>query len=55
MARYHGEVNVDLVVKLVQYYSKTINHDFAYLKSIEYFLKEHGYTTLVHMVVLVKS
>ncbi|MBO0589101.1 flagellin lysine-N-methylase [Sporosarcina sp. E16_8] len=55
MAKYHKGLNNDLVIKLVQSYSKTIDHNNAYLKNVENLLREHGYTTLAHMVVLVKS
>lgn len=55
MAKYHEGLTVDLVVKLVQSYSKTIDHNASYLKNVENLMKEHGYTTLAHMVVLVRS
>ncbi|WP_318615788.1 flagellin lysine-N-methylase [Sporosarcina sp. YIM B06819] len=55
MAKYHNGLNNDLVIKLVQSYSKTIDHNNAYLKNVENLLKGHGYTTLAHMVVLVRS
>lgn len=55
MAEHHGELNEELVVKLVQSYSKTIDHNSAYLKDVEKLMKDHGYTTLAHMVVLVRS
>ncbi len=55
MAKYHKELTSDLVVKLVQSYSKTIDHNTAYLRNVEDFMKKQGYTTLAHMVVLVRS
>lgn len=55
MAKHHGELNVDLVIKLVQSYSKTMDHNPDYVRSVEKMLKDHDYTTLAHMVVLVKS
>lgn len=55
MAKYHENLNLDLVVKLVQSYSKTVDHNAGYLKNVEDLMKEHGYTTLAHMVVLVRS
>ncbi|MFJ7932834.1 flagellin lysine-N-methylase [Sporosarcina sp. NPDC096371] len=55
MAKYHEGLTTDLVVKLVQSYSKTIDHNTAYLKNVENLMREHGYTTLAHMVVLVRS
>ena len=55
MAKYHQGLTDDLVIKLIQSYSKTIDHDTSYLTNIENLMKAQGYTTLAHMVVLVKS
>ncbi|KAA0966777.1 hypothetical protein FQ087_11300 [Sporosarcina sp. ANT_H38] len=55
MAKYHEGLSVELVIKLVQSYSKTIDHNANYLENVENLMKEHGYTTLAHMVVLVRS
>ncbi|WP_203245959.1 flagellin lysine-N-methylase [Sporosarcina beigongshangi] len=55
MAKYHENLNLDLVIKLVQSYSKTIDHNAAYLKNVESQMKLQGYITLAHMAVLVRS
>lgn len=55
MAKFHEGLTMDLIVKLVQSYTKTVDHNIAYLQNVEKLMKEHGYVTLAHMVVLVKS
>lgn len=55
MAKYHEELNVDLVIKLIQSYSKTIEHNQLYLTNVEKLLKDSGYSTIAHMVVLIKN
>lgn len=55
MAKYHQGLTDELVVKLVQSYSKTIDHNGTYLTNVENLMKEQGYTTLAHMAVLVRS
>lgn len=55
MAKYHQGLTDDLVVKLVQSYSKTIDHNHSYLKNVENLMKDQEYTTLAHMVMLVRS
>lgn len=55
MAKYHGELDTDLVIKLIQSYSKTMDHNSEYLRNVENLLKDNGYSTLAHMVVLLKS
>jgi len=55
MAKYHKELSTDLVVKLVQSYSKVIDHNSSYLKNVEDLMNEHGYTTLTYMVALVRD
>lgn len=55
MAKYHEGLTIDLVIKLVQSYSKTIDHNSTYLKNVENLMNKQGYTTLAHMVVLVRS
>ena len=55
MAKYHKELNTDLVIKLIQSYSKTIEHNKTYFKNVEKLLEDSGYTTMAHMVVLIKN
>lgn len=55
MGSYHHGLNAELAVKLIQSYSKTIEHNRDYLKNVEDLLKESGYTTMAHMVVLIKN
>ncbi|MGN7387123.1 flagellin lysine-N-methylase [Sporosarcina sp. SAFN-015] len=55
MAKYHNGLTIDLVIKLFQSYSKTIDHNSTYLYNVEKLLQDSGYNTLAHMVVLVKD
>ncbi|MGE7922794.1 flagellin lysine-N-methylase [Viridibacillus arvi] len=54
MAGAHDGLSKDLVVKLVQSYSKTIDHNSNYLTNVRTALKDSGYTTMAHMLVLLK-
>lgn len=55
MAGHHKGLTTDLVIKLVQSYSKTVEHNVSYLTNVREMLRESGYTTMAHMVVLIKS
>ncbi|WP_342600376.1 flagellin lysine-N-methylase [Psychrobacillus sp. FSL H8-0483] len=55
MANTHKGLTTDIVLKLVQSYSKTIDHNASYLVNVRDILKESGYSTMAHMVVLLKS
>lgn len=55
MSRSEDELTVEDTVKLIQSYSKEIEHNTEYLRSVRTVLKDSGYTTMAHMVVLLKS
>lgn len=55
MAGHHKGLTIDLVIKLVQSYSKTMEHNTSYLENVRNMLRESGYSTMAHMVVLIKS
>lgn len=55
MGGYHNGLDTEIVVKLIQSYTKTIEHNRDYLQKVEELLKESGYTTMAHMVVLIKN
>ncbi|AXH98462.1 hypothetical protein DV702_01305 [Sporosarcina sp. PTS2304] len=55
MAKYHEGLTEELVIKLFQSIAKTIDHNNAYLHTVEKMIKQNGYETLAHMAVLVRS
>lgn len=55
IAAEHRGLTEELVVKLIQSYSKVVEHSLTYLKNVREMLNESGYSTMAHMVVLIKS
>lgn len=55
MAKYNEGLSVESVVKLIQSFSKIVDHDLKYLKDVRDVLNEVGYTTMAHMAILLKS
>ena len=55
MAGQHKGLTTELVIKLIQSYAKTIEHNSNYLQNVRTMLKESGYSTMAHMIVLLKS
>ncbi|MFJ8514651.1 flagellin lysine-N-methylase [Lysinibacillus xylanilyticus] len=55
MAGQHKGLTIELVIKLIQSYAKTIEHNSNYLQNVRKMLQEGGYTTMAHMIVLLKS
>lgn len=55
MSGYNKGLSDDLVVKLIQSFSKVVLHDNAYVKSIIQAIKDNGYDTLAYMSVLVNN
>ena len=55
MAGQHKGLSTELVIKLIQSYAKTIEHNSSYLQNVRKLLQESGYSTMAHMIVLLKS
>jgi lysine-N-methylase len=55
MARYYKDLKVDHVIKLIQSFSKTIEHNSIFLRNILKILQEEEYTSMAYMVTLIKS
>lgn len=56
MAGCHKEnFNTDHVVKLIQSFSKTVEHNAAYLKNILALLRANGFNTMPYMAILIKN
>lgn len=55
MAGHHEELTEEMVVKLIQSFSKTIEHNTAYVTRIETLLSEQQYNTMGYMSILVMN
>ncbi|WP_102273802.1 flagellin lysine-N-methylase [Cytobacillus massiliigabonensis] len=55
IAKYNDKLSTELVIKLIQSFSKTVDHNLQYLTNVQKLLTDNGYTTMAHMVVLLKS
>lgn len=56
MAGYHKEnFNTDHVLKLIQSFAKTIEHNNAYLKNVSDILKANKFNTMPYMAILIKN
>lgn len=55
MAGQHKGLTIELVIKLIQSFAKTIEHNSNYLQDVRTILQESGYSTMAHMIVLIKS
>lgn len=52
---YKETFNVDLVIKLIQSFSKVVDHSDDYLKHIMKLMKDNEYTSIAYMTILVKN
>lgn len=55
MAGFHQGLNTELVIKLIQSFAKTVEHNSLFLKKLFDLLKENGYNTMPYMSILVKN
>ena len=56
MAGYHKEnFSVDHVLKLIQSFAKTIEHNNAYLKNVSDLLRANKFNTMPYMAILIKN
>lgn len=55
MAGQHKGLTIELVIKLIQSFAKMIEHNSDYLQNVREMLQESGYSTMAHMIVLLKS
>lgn len=56
MAGFHKEnFNLDHVIKLIQSFAKTVEHNSAYLKQVFELLKKYNYNTMAYMAILIKN
>lgn len=55
MSGHHKELTVDLVVKLIQSFAKTVEHNQLFLKGLFDLLKKNNFTTMAYMAILIKN
>jgi lysine-N-methylase len=55
MAAFHQGLNEELVIKLIQSFAKTVEHNQQYLQSAFRLLKDNGYTTMAYMAILINN
>lgn len=55
MAGFHEGLSKELVIKLIQSFAKTVEHNGNYLKGVSELLKDAGYNTMAYMAILVKN
>lgn len=55
MAGFHKGLTTDLMIKLIQSFAKTVEHNNAYLKRMLNLLKTNEFTTMPYMAILVKN
>ena len=55
MAAFHQVLTPDLAVRLIQTFSRTVEHNRTYLNRIEDLLKNNGFATLPYMAILIRN
>lgn len=55
MSAFHKELNVELVIKLIQSFAKTVEHNQIYLHKIDCLMRESGFNTMAYMAILIKN
>ncbi|MEH6888492.1 flagellin lysine-N-methylase [Bacillus sp. JJ864] len=55
MAGFHEGLTTDLVIKLIQSFAKTVEHNTVFLKRVLNLLKENEFTTMPYMAILIKN
>ncbi|WP_020061386.1 hypothetical protein [Bacillus sp. 123MFChir2] len=54
-ASFHKGLTIDLVIKLIQSFAKTVEHNTVYLKNVLALLKTNEFTTMPYMAILAKN
>lgn len=55
MAGFHQGLTTDLIIKLIQSFAKTVEHNNTYLIRIFDLLKDNKFTTMPYMAILIKN
>ncbi|MNJ72447.1 hypothetical protein D3C77_690970 [compost metagenome] len=52
---YKEEFNEEHIVKLIQSFGKTIEHNSTYLSEVRELIVKNGFNTMAHMAILIKN
>ena len=55
MAGLHKGLTVELVIKLIQSFAKTVEHNQRYLDGIADLMRQNGFNTMPYMAILIKN
>lgn len=55
MGGFHKGLTVELVLKLIQSFSKAVDHNQKYLDEIAELMRQNGFNTLPYMAILIKN
>ncbi|KAA0548799.1 lysine-N-methylase [Bacillus sp. BGMRC 2118] len=55
MSSYHKGITTDLTVKLIQSFSKIVEHNDSFLRKVFDLFEENGFTTMAYMSILIKN
>ncbi len=55
MAGYHKGMTEELVIKLIQSFAKTVEHNEAYMKGIAELMRQNKFNTMAYMAILIKN
>ncbi|WP_047153540.1 flagellin lysine-N-methylase [Aneurinibacillus tyrosinisolvens] len=55
MSAFHKGLTAELVIKLIQSFAKTVEHNPLYLKKVYDLLKQNEVTTMAYMAILIKN
>ncbi|MGX1901505.1 flagellin lysine-N-methylase [Thermolongibacillus altinsuensis] len=55
MARFHRGLNKELVLKLIQSFTKVVDHNSLYLSRVYELLKKNEFTTISYMAILINN
>jgi lysine-N-methylase len=55
MSRHHKGLTTELVIKVIQSFAKTVEHNNGFLDKVYSILEEEGFATMGHMAILIKN
>ncbi|WP_215193066.1 flagellin lysine-N-methylase [Exiguobacterium sp. s95] len=55
LSGFHKKLNEDLIIKLIQSYSKVVEHNYLYLSKVLNLVKENKMNNIAYMTILIKN
>lgn len=55
IAGFNKQLNEDIIVKFIYSFSRTIEHNYVFMKKIIDIIKANGYDTMAYMAILIKN